>query len=175
MKNQTNLRSIVALIFALCCLTGAAQPLSNLPFWEKQKSIVETDWLIKQPDAKAQLFQTKDGKLVISNGLVARTFSLKPNGATVGLDLLANNESFLRSVRPEAEVEINGLKLKVGGLTSQPIQNYLLPEWLAKMEADPNSFKLVDYTIGETKARFPGRKNRHGCQRTSPGHCPVKN
>ena len=99
MKKQTNLRSIVALVCALCCLTDVAQPLTNPPFWEKQKSTVETDWLIKQADTKAQLFQTKDGKLVFSNGLVARTFSIKPNGATVGLDLLANKESFYSMFR----------------------------------------------------------------------------
>ena len=99
MKNQTNLRSVVALICALCCLSGNAQPLSNLPFWEKQKSTVETDWLIKQPDAKAQLFQTKEDKLVFANGLVARTFFIKLNGAAVGIDLLANNESFYSMFR----------------------------------------------------------------------------
>ncbi len=109
MKNRTNLKSIVAMICALCCLTGVAQPLSNLPFWEKQKPIGETDWLIKQPDAKAQLFQTKVGKLVFGNGLVARTFSVKPNGATIGLDLFANNQLFYKLLIQSSGVPLKGL------------------------------------------------------------------
>ncbi len=92
MKNQTNMRLFVALICSFWCFNGMAQPLSNLPFWKKQKTIVETDWLIKEPDSKAQLLQTKDGKLVFGNELDARTFNVKPNGASVGVDLLANNE-----------------------------------------------------------------------------------
>ena len=174
MKNQTNLGLIISSICVFCSLIAVAQPLTNLPFWEKWQPPVENDWLIKQPDTKAQLFQTKDGKLVFGNGLVARTFSITPNVATVGLDLLANNESFLRSVRPEAEVKINGILLNIGGLTGQPIQNYLLPEWLANMDADPLSFKLVDYAIGETKARFPWKKKSAWMPKDLPWPLPGK-
>lgn len=35
------------------------------------------------------------------------------------------------------------MKFSVGGLTGQPIHNYLLPEWLAKKEADLSAFKLM--------------------------------
>jgi len=92
--------------------TVQGQSIPNLPLWNKQQSTIKFDWLISNTNARATLYQTEDGKLVFSNGIVARTFSLTPNGATVGLDLLNNNESFIRSVRPEAEIETDGMKMK---------------------------------------------------------------
>jgi hypothetical protein len=145
-----------------------------LPLCNKQKSTLNLDWLIDNVNSKAKLYQTEDGKLVFSNGIVSRIFSLTPNGATVGLDLLSNNESFLRSVRPEAEIEIEGMKFSVGGLIGQPIHNYLLPQWLAKMEADPSAFKLVDYTVGEVKERFPWKKRTEWMPRDMPWPLPGK-
>ena len=150
------------------------QPQSNLSQWNKEQSKSGIDWLTGKSEAKTNLYLTVDGKLVFSNGLVARTFALKPNGATVGLDLLTNNESFLRSVRPEAEIEINGMRLVIGGLTGQPIHNYLLPEWLLEMKADPLAFKLVDYKIGEIKARFPWKRRVEWMPRNLPWPLPGK-
>jgi hypothetical protein len=162
------------LILLLLNFYSYAQKQSNLPIYNKGTITVKGDWLIDKTDAKARLYQTKDGKLVFSNGIIARTFSLVPNCATVGLDLLSNNESFLRSVRPEAEVEIDGMRFSVGGLTGQPIHNYLLPEWLVKMEADPSSLKLADYALGDIKARFPWKKRVEWMPKDLPWPHPGK-
>jgi hypothetical protein len=168
------MKSMTTLICVLCYISVTAQSLSGLPLWDKQQSSANCDWLIAKVDVKTTLFRTEDGKLVFSNGLVARTFSLTPNGSTVGLDLLTNNESFLRSVRPEAEIVIDGMKFSIGGLIGQPIHNYLLPEWLEKMVADPGSFKLVDYTVTELKARFPWEKRLEWMPRDLPWPLPGK-
>jgi hypothetical protein len=162
------------IILLLLNFYSNAQKQPNLPIYNKGTNTVQGDWLIDKTEAKARLYQTEDGKLVFSNGIVARTFSVTPNCATVGLDLLSNNESFLRSVRPEAEVEIDGMKFNVGGLTGQPIHNYLLPEWLAKMETDPSSLKLVDYAMGEIKARFPWKKRVEWMPKDMPWPHPGK-
>ncbi len=146
------------LLCTLILLSGLLLKSQNLPHYKKSKVAIQKDWLIDNPNAKAKLYEANDGKIVLSNGLVSRTFTIIPNGATVGLDLLSTNESFLRSVRPEAEIEIDGLKFNVGGLTGQPIHNYLLPEWLKNMTADPASFKLQDFKIEDTKVRFPWKK-----------------
>ncbi len=146
-------------LFAIFWFSSAtAQNLSELPLWNSQQNTTKGDWLIEKLDAKANIFQTENGMLVFSNGLVARTFTLNPNCATVDLELLTNALSYLRSVRPEAEIEIDGIKFNVGGLIGQPIHNYLLPEWLAKMGADPASFKLSNYAISDCRARFPLKK-----------------
>ena len=152
----------------------SAQNLSELPLWNSQQNRFKSDWLIEKIEAKANIFQTEDGKLVFSNGLVARTFSLKPDCATVGLELLTNSESFLRSVRPEAEIQIDGMKFNVGGLIGQPIHNYLLPDWIAKMGADPASFKLVNYVISDCKARFPLKKRFEWMPRDQAWPLPGK-
>ena len=57
-----------------------------------------------------------------------RTFRLVPNAATVGLDQLRTHESFLRSVRPEAILELNGKKVEIGGLIGAKIHNFLDPQ-----------------------------------------------
>ena len=172
--NNYPLRSLALLTFVLCISQVVGQNLNDLPLWNKQKSAVKADWLISRTDAKTNLCRTEEGQLVFSNGIVARTFSIKPNGATVGLELLSNSESFLRSVRPEAEISINGKKFAIGGLTGQPIHNYLLPEWLAKMEADPASFKLVDYSVGVVKERFPWKKRLEWMPKDLPWPLPGK-
>ena len=162
------------LLLLLLPLHSIAQIQVNLPVYNQAEVVNNSDWLIGNKDAEAKLYKSKDGKLVFSNGIVARTFSISPNCATVGLDLLSNHESFLRSIRPEAEIEISGLKFSVGGLIGQPIHNYLLPEWLEKMEADPTTFKFTDYSISEIKARFPWKKRANWMLKDMPWPHPGK-
>ena len=173
-NNLNPMKLSATLLYLLCSISLAAQSLNNLPLWNKEQFTSHADWLITRPQAKAELYRTEDGKLVFCNGLVARTFALKPNGATIGLELPRKNESFLRSVRAEAEVEIEGMKFTIGGLTGQPIQNYLLPEWLAEMKADPASFKLIDYSTGDIKARFPWKKRSEWMPHDLPWPLPGK-
>ncbi|TKG94531.1 hypothetical protein EYV94_11315 [Puteibacter caeruleilacunae] len=149
------MKAIITLSLLLLTMVGLAQ---KLPAYDKNNVTETNDWLVDPVEAKTKIYQTDEGYLVLSNGLVSRTFSTKPNGATIGLELLTNNEGFLRSVRPEAEVEINGIKFNIGGLIGQPIHNYLLPEWINEMKADPAAFKLQDYSIEETKPRFKWKK-----------------
>jgi hypothetical protein len=167
-------KTIITLLCVLSFFMVTAQSITTLPLWNKQQSTLKTDWLITKTDTKATLFRSDERKIVFSNGLVSRTFTVIPNGATVGLDLLGNNESFLRSVRPEAEIEIEGMKLSVGGLTGQPIHNYLLPEWLSIMEADPAAFKLVNFAVSDLKARFPWKKRLEWMPQDMPWPLPGK-
>lgn len=154
---------IIILLF--CDLAAFTQ---QLPLYSKQNQAVKSDWLVDKINAKTRLYTTPEGYLVLSNGIVSRTFAQKPNGATVSLDLLSTNEAFLRSVRPEAEIEIDGTKYAVGGLTGQPIHNYLLPKWLAEMTAIPGSFTLCGYKIENTKERFPWKKRSEWMPKDMP-------
>lgn len=165
------------LLSAFLLLTGLAasgQTIPKLPVYNKEEQSIHGDWLIQLPDVKTQLFRTADGKLVLSNGIVSRTFTTNPSGATVSLDLLSTNESFLRSVRPEAELTIDGMTFAVGGLTGQPIHNYLLPEWIGQMTAGPASFKLTAYRVEETKERFPWKKRMEWMPKDMPWPAPGK-
>lgn len=176
--DETNTTSAMRhVVLAFLLLTGylaGSQPQQKLPVYNKEKQTQQGDWLLQQTNAKTQLFQASGEKLVLSNGIVARTFTTAPNCATVGLDLLSTDEAFLRSVRPEAELTIDGITFAVGGLNGQPIHNYLLPEWLGQMKADPASFQLKAYRLEETKERFPWKKRPEWMPQELPWPAPGK-
>ena len=146
----------------------------ELPLFNKDKVTVKGDWLLENIDAKPQLYRTEKGLLVFSNGLISRTFTLGPNVATVGLSNLSIDKEFLRSVRPEAEVVIDGLTFNVGGLTGQPVYNFLKESWLKEMKADPTSFKFVDYKLSENKKRFDWKKRHEWMPKDMPWPVPGK-
>jgi hypothetical protein len=79
-----------------------------LPLYEKQKIAIHDDWLIKKANSTAAIYKDNYGNLVLSNGLVSRTFTLQPNVATVELDNLRTGESFLRAIKPEAATRSMG-------------------------------------------------------------------
>ena len=92
-------------------------------------AIQNADWLIDDSAYKA-VVEENNGFVTISNGLVSRTFSLAPDGATTGfLNMMTGNE-LIRALKPEAVLTINSNEVKVGGLTGQPVKNYLAQEWI---------------------------------------------
>ncbi len=148
----------------MCCwfTFGNAQTLSinSLPKYTKSQHNSSDDWLINNNSYTSGIYRTQEGYLALSNGLITRTFSLRPNGATIALDNLISDESLVRAVSPEAMLWVNGQEIKVGGLTGQPIGNYLLPEWIPEMKADSHSLQLVAYTSSPIKARFEWNRRR---------------
>lgn len=121
------------------------------------------DWLVMPVKTPATVVATPDGKeLVLSNGLIRRTFRLQPNAATVAFDNLMTGESILRGVKPEASIEIDGCRFDVGGLAGQVEYAYLRPEWIDSFNADPNAFRFVDHEVGTPEARFAWNRKRYG-------------
>ncbi|SEJ51809.1 hypothetical protein SAMN05192553_104426 [Cyclobacterium xiamenense] len=162
-------------VFLICCVGPLFAPAQQAaPIAQKAPLAAESDWLLYRSNQPASVQTTQDGHLVLRNGLVSRTFATAPNGATIGLEHLQTGESFLRSVRPEAAIQLNGIAFDVGGLTGQPIHNYLLPEWIASMKADPGSFKLVSHTVENTKERFAWKKRPEWMPKDMPWPAPGK-
>ena len=122
-------------------------------------SAPRADWLINGTTFSARIVRPNDRELLLTNGLVSRGFRLAPNASTVAFDDLMNGKSLLRSVRPEATIKVDGLEMAIGGLTGQPIHNYLLPQWLDTMTADPHAFRFTRWEEGRTMARFPWKKH----------------
>lgn len=86
------------------------------------------DWLIDGSPYKTEVNLSSDKKQIeLTNGLLRRSFSLTPNGATIALDNLMTGQNELRAVRPEAVLVINGKEYPVGGLEGQPVHNFLTP------------------------------------------------
>ncbi|WP_215224073.1 hypothetical protein [Echinicola shivajiensis] len=159
-------------LFGLIIIPVMGQQTEELPLYKKAQ--VEKDWLVESIDQTTQVYQTSKGDLVLSNGLVSRVFDVQKGGATIGLENLMTGENLLRSIRPEAMVEINGLQLPVGGMTGQPIHNYLLDEWIDDMKVDPRALKLEGYKIGATEARFEWQKRMDWMPKDMPWPAPGK-
>jgi hypothetical protein len=120
------------------------------------------DWLLDGSAYKAGVYQSKRAdEIVLSNGLVRRTFRLAPNAATVGLDNLATGEAILRGVKPEAMVEIDGVPYEIGGLKGQPNYAFLRPEWIDDLKAAPAAFQFAGFEIGKPKERLGWKQVRH--------------
>jgi hypothetical protein len=139
-------------------MLAAAVPAASAS--EPKETIEFSDWLLSKRPFPAQMTRTSEKEFALSNGLVSRVFRTAPNLATVALDDVVNNQSLLRSVRPEATIKVNGNEMAIGGLVGQPIHNYLLPEWLDSMTADPRAFRFVRFEEGRTAARFPWKRHR---------------
>lgn len=117
------------------------------------------DWLIDPAPYRASI-STNANEVVLDNGLLRRTFRLAPNAATVAYENLVTGESVIRAVRPEASIELDGVKYSIGGLTGQPVHNYLDPAWIAGLRAETNAFRFTGFSTGKTKERFPWKKRR---------------
>jgi hypothetical protein len=113
------------------------------------------DWLLQPFTQKSEVKVLKNGKLLeITNGLISRQIRVSPNAATVSFVNLTTNEQFVRSVRPEARVVINGKSYNVGGLYGQKEHAYLLEEWIDKFTSLPEDFQFVRYETGDVKPHF---------------------
>ncbi len=120
------------------------------------------DWLLDPKPYKAELRTNVPGReIVLSNGLLARTFRLEPDAATVGLDNLVSGQALLRGVKPEAVVQINGVRYEIGGLKGQPNMAFLRPEWVEGMRANPDAFHFTGYSIGRIEPRMAWKQTRH--------------
>lgn len=166
-------KQLLFMLFAgFSCLQISAR--SGLPVYDKQQITAQGDWLIDPVDAKATVYTTREDWLVFSNGLVSRTFTLHPNVASIGLEELTHDISYLRSIRPEASLVIDGFGFDVGGLTGQPVHNYILKEWIPGLKAAPESFKMTGYRIEEIKERFPWKKRLEWMPQDMPWPPPGK-
>ncbi len=121
-----------------------------------------SDWLLLPSGFQAGAYRTgHPNEIALTNGLIRRTWRLRPNAATVGFDNLMTGASILRAVKPEAYVKLDWQsETPVGGLAGQPDGAYLKPEWLDQMTADPSAFRCTGFRIGKTKERFPWKRTR---------------
>jgi hypothetical protein len=119
-----------------------------------------SDWLVAPSGFEAGVYRTRHAnEIAMTNGLIRRTWRLRPNAATVGFDNLMTGASILRAVKPEAYVKLDWQEeMPVGGLLGQSDGAYLKSEWLEQMTADPKAFRCTVFRAGKTKERFPWKR-----------------
>jgi hypothetical protein len=105
----------------------------------------DRDWLVHPIPTPTAIYRDGEKDLVLTNGLLLRRWRLAPDLATTHLTLLTTGENFLRGVKPEARLVLDGDTLPVGGLTGQPEYGYLLTAWLDSMRSNDKAFHCTRF------------------------------
>ncbi|WP_373511365.1 alpha-galactosidase [Persicitalea sp.] len=117
-----------------------------MPEYEPAKTT--QDWLLNHAGFKAGIYQSSGGKdIVLGNGLIQRRIRLTPNAATIDFRNLVTGQQYIRSLRPEARVVLDGQTYRVGGLYGQTEHAYLREEWIDNFHKNEADFQLVDFSI----------------------------
>jgi len=156
-------------LFVLLSLTSAFaqdKAIMDLPLLVGEYAEgIDDDWLVKKVDLEAGIFRNEAGdRIILSNGLLARSFHLGPNLATIGLDLLSTNQNLLRGIKAEAELSINGKNYAVGGLKGQKNYAYLDEAWLPELKANPEALLYTGFSQRKAEAPFEWKRVRHHVQ-----------
>ena len=135
--------------------------ISQLPEISVPLSQPDYDWLIDNHKAKAEVYRSGNGNdIIISNGLVARTYRVSPNLATIDYVNQMTGESILRSVSNEGVLVIDGKEFTIGGLSQQPEYAYTLMEWVDDLLVTPNSFMIQGIEVKDISGRMEWKRVR---------------
>ncbi|MDN5202213.1 NPCBM/NEW2 domain-containing protein [Fulvivirgaceae bacterium BMA10] len=130
---------------------------------------VKVDWLVENITLPSQVLKGSNSKeIMISNGLISRTFRLSPNCATVDFKNLITGETMLRGVSPEALLTFDGKEYIVGGLDGQIEYGYLKKAWLDQMWSPAGSFQVETFRIEDIKPRINWKNKRWALAKKQP-------
>lgn len=111
----------------------------------------DLDWLVMPFPLEAGIFQNEKGnEIILTNGLVQRSFRLQPDLACIDYRNLVNGQQLLRALKPEARITLNGKTYDVGGLYGQREQAYFMPQWIDSLSPGEAGFSLVDFKVSST-------------------------
>lgn len=127
---------------------------------EAGPEVATVDWLIETPSQTATISRSGEKDLILSNGLISRSFRLFPNVSSHSLKNLVTGEEYIRSPKAEAELLIDGISYPVGGLKGQPEHGYFLTKWLDQMQALENAFVLRDFEVKELSEHISWERSR---------------
>src|SRR6476620_5969562 len=120
----TTKRTILLLMLsgALSATTANAQDLQSLDALKPlpKATVKNTDWLVSSTKANAGVYRSADNRsIILSNGLIQRSFRLAPDFACYDFPNLTNGQQLIRAIKPEASISINNKVYSVGGLQGQ--------------------------------------------------------
>ena len=139
--NKYSLFFLLLLCFSNIKLLAQETAYSDLGAGEIKK-----DWLIDNHHYTAQII-TKDNQIILDNGLLRRSFLIRPNLACIDYTNLTNGQQLLRSIEPEANIVINKTNYAIGGLHGQKEKAYLNLNWEQSLYAMDADFYFTNYTI----------------------------
>ena len=137
--------------FLLSALAACVRANTFLPRGVPQAS----DWLVSTAaPTPTTLTQPTPGTLLLSNGLLSRTFATSPCFATIDVALARPPQTFFRGLSPEALITLNGDAFPVGGCVGQTNFEWFDPEAVA-LEVDPRALVFANYSTSAPAAPFP--------------------
>lgn len=141
-------RLVTLMIATFPMLSNAQVDLAPLPVLPEAYQLQPTaDHLVSAYPLKAGVFRSADNKeLILGNGLVRRSFRVRPDVACVDITNQVNGQQLIRSVKPEARITLNGKEYSVGGLMGQKEQAYLLSAWLDTLRIDTAAFHCTGFS-----------------------------
>ncbi len=144
------MKSILPLVLLFVC--NSVLHSQTLPQWDPgyDHRSVPSDWLVDPVAQKAAVYQSRDKKdIILYNGLVKRVFRIVPDVACIDYRNMVNGQQILRSVKPEARINIDGKDYLIGGLYGQPENGYILDEWIDALETNTGGFHFSEYETGD--------------------------
>lgn len=114
----------------------------------------DSDWLIAPPATRSNVQVSPDAdrqgaSIMLANGLVSRTFLVRDgNLGCIGLRRSDKDIEFVRAVKPEVRVCLNGTWHDVGGLKGAPDKAFLTPQWFDRLSARDGAFVLTGMKVG---------------------------
>ena len=118
------------------------------------------DWLLDPKPYVSNIQIAEDqSTIVLENGIVHREIVTKPAAATISLKNLVSGEEFLRALTSEGYLTIDGKAYSIGGLTGQPVQNYLKREWIESSKASDLSWTFKSARLEPVAKPFEWKKH----------------
>ena len=80
---------------------------------------------------------------------------MQPYFACFSFRNLMTPKEMIRSIQPEAQIEIDSTHYNIGGVKGQFEYAYMKYDWLEKFNNDPAAFQFKDFEIKNIQTRFP--------------------
>lgn len=152
----------MSFVLALALLGGGL--LDGLERGPAQPPRTPGDWLLFEGESRARVWAVDDATLVLSNGLIARTWRVEPDLVCVGFDDLMTGQALLRAIEPEARATLADRELSVGGALGQRDRAYLREAEFAALALDPDALHCVRVSSSAIPAPFPWKRVRHAAE-----------
>lgn len=113
----------------------------------------EKDWLLSEPATASSIQmlagdKNQSAQILLTNGLISRTFLLADeNLGCISLRRIDKDIEFLRAIKPEVRVCLDGAWLEVGGLTGAPDNAFIAPKWYELLHSKPDAFHFAGMTV----------------------------